>query len=55
MNLLLRIVFAVVVGMLVAGILRYFNVLNYSLDGLIGFVVGLAVFFGWDGTFGRPL
>lgn len=55
MNLILRIVFAIIAGVLTTGLLNYFGVLNANLNSLIGFLVALAVFFGADygGRFGR--
>lgn len=55
MNLVLRVVLAVVVGLLVTGVLNYFGVLNSQLNALIGFLAALVTFFGWDGNLHRPV
>lgn len=52
MNLVVRIVVAVLAGLITSGLLNYFNVLNAHLNGLIGFLVAIVVFFNYDGTFG---
>ena len=46
MSLLLRIVIAVILGVLAFAILMYFAVFNQGIDALIGAAVGLFVFFG---------
>lgn len=48
MNFLLRIVIAVIIGVLVAGLLNYFKVLEPSLNALIGFLAALLFYFGYD-------
>lgn len=50
MNLVLRVILAIVVGLLVAGVLDYFNVLTPHLNALLGFLAALVTFFGWDGN-----
>lgn len=50
MLLVIRIVVAVLAGLITSGLLNYFGVLNAHLNGLIGLFVGLCVFFGYDGT-----
>ena len=48
MSILVKAVIAVVLGVLTAGLLNYFGVLNHSLNSLIGFLVALLFFFGYD-------
>lgn len=47
MSVLVRAIIAILLGMLVTGILEYFNLLNRSLDVLLGVVVALVFFFGY--------
>lgn len=47
MNLVVRIVLAVLVGLVVSGLLNYFGVLNPSLNGLLGVIAAIVVFFGY--------
>lgn len=53
MSLIIRIVVAIVVGLIVTGVLNYFGLLNASLNSLLGFLAGLVTFFSWDGVVGR--
>lgn len=53
MNLAFRIIIAILSGLIVAGILDYFNLLTPHLNGLIGVLVALLVFWQYDGTFHR--
>lgn len=46
MNTILRIVLAVVVGVIVTSLLEYFGVLNRGLDVLLGFAAALLFYFG---------
>ncbi len=48
MNLLVKAVIAIILGVLTAGLLNYFGVLNENLNSLIGFLVALLFFFGYD-------
>lgn len=48
MNGLLRILLAIVIGVLVTGLLEYFGVLNHGLDALLGVVAALLFYFGYD-------
>lgn len=50
MTLVLRIVLAVVVGLLVTGLLDYFGILTHSLNALLGFVAAVVTFLTWDGA-----
>lgn len=50
MNLILRIVVAIVVGLIVTGVLDYFGILTHSLNALLGFLAGLVTFFSWNGN-----
>lgn len=50
MSLVLRIVVAIVVGLIVTGVLNYFGLLTPHLNALLGFLAGLVTFFGWDGV-----
>jgi hypothetical protein len=43
--MILRILLAVIVGILATALLDYFGVLNHALNVLIGIVVGLLVYF----------
>lgn len=45
MNLILRIVLAIVIGCVVTALLEYFGVLNHGLDVLLGVVAALVVYF----------
>lgn len=47
MNFLLRLLLAVLVGVLITGLLDFFGVLNHGLDVLIGFIVALVFYFGY--------
>jgi len=47
MNTLVKAVVAIVIGMIVTGVLEYFNLLNQNLDILIGIVVALVYFFSY--------
>lgn len=53
MSLVIRIVVAIVVGMLVAGVLNFFGLLTPQLNALLGFLAALLTFFSWDGVVGR--
>lgn len=53
MSLVIRIVVAVLVGLIVTGLLDYFNVLNHGLNVLIGLLLALLTFWQYDGTFGH--
>lgn len=46
MNIILRIVFAMVLGFLATGLLDYFGLINHALNVLIGLAISLYVFFG---------
>lgn len=48
MNIIIKVVIAVVIGALVMGILDYFGLLNHSINALLGFLAGLLFFFGYD-------
>lgn len=50
MNLLIRIVVAILVGLIVTGLLNYLGVLTATLNGLIGFLAALITFFSYDGV-----
>lgn len=53
MTLILRVVAAIVVGLIVTGLLDYFGVLTHSLNALLGFLAALVTFFSWDGVVGN--
>lgn len=44
MSIILKVVLAVVVGLVVTGLLDYFGVLNHSLNVLLGFVAAIVVY-----------
>lgn len=48
MSLLIRVVIAVIAGVLTDALLNYFGVLTPHINALIGLLVGLLVFFGYD-------
>ncbi len=50
MSLVLRIVAAILVGLIVAGLLDYFGLLTPHLNALLGFLAGIVTFFSWDGV-----
>jgi len=50
MNIILKALIAIILGVLTTGLLNYFGVLNDSLNTLIGFLVALLFFFGYDRT-----
>ncbi len=45
MNTLLKVLLAVVAGVLVTALLEYFGVFNHSIDVLLGVVAALVVYF----------
>lgn len=47
MNPILRIVLAVLVALIVAGVLDYLGVLSHGLNVLIGIALGIAFYFGY--------
>lgn len=47
MSTILRIVLAIVIGVLVTGLLDYFGVLTHALNVLLGFVAALLFYFGY--------
>lgn len=53
MSLVLRVIVAIVVGLLVAGVLDYFGLLTPHLNALLGFLAGIVTFFSWDGVVTR--
>lgn len=50
MSLILRIVLAILAGVITTGLLNYFGVLTAQLNSLIGIVVAIVVFFSWNGV-----
>lgn len=52
MSLVIRIVVAILVGLIVTGLLNYFNVLNEHLNALIGLLAAIVTFFSYDGWTG---
>lgn len=53
MNLIIRIIVAVIVGVIITGLLNYFGVLTTQLNTLIGVLAAILVFWQYDGTFHR--
>lgn len=51
MNWLLRILLAVVVGVLVTAVLEWLTPVPHSIDVLLGIVAALVVYFSYDGRF----
>jgi hypothetical protein len=51
MNVILRILLAILAFALVVGLLDYFNLLNHSLNVLIGLIVAILAFLSWDGAY----
>lgn len=52
MSLIIRVVVAVLVGIIVTGLLNYFQVLTPHLNSLLGFLAAVVMFFGYDHYFG---
>lgn len=50
MNLVIRIVVAILCGVIVTGLLDYFGLLTPHLNTLIGILVAILVFWQYDGT-----
>lgn len=50
MNWLLRVLLAIVVGVLVCAILDWLGVLTTTINALLGVVAALVTYFGWNGT-----
>ncbi len=48
MALVIRVVVAILVGLIVTGLLNYFGVLDARLNSLLGFLAAIVTFFGYD-------
>jgi hypothetical protein len=46
MDLIIKIVIAVLIALVVTGLLNFFDLFNASLNGLLGVLAGLFYFFG---------
>lgn len=51
MSLIIRIIVAILVGLIVTGLLDYFGLLTPHLNALIGILVALVTFWQYDGSF----
>jgi uncharacterized membrane protein YeaQ/YmgE (transglycosylase-associated protein family) len=51
MNWLLRILLAVIVGVLVTAVLEWLTPVPHNIDVLLGIVAALITYFGYDGHF----